>query len=115
MYFDEMAHLFTDIENRFKFNPTSKWGDHYWAEHIMAENSLFKIGTADNSYAVAVFIEAKDEFPGLAEHKLLDYVNGITKILLEQFGEVMTWGGAWCSSTVTGPYDHLPRWAIRDR
>ncbi len=93
------------VKERFpSFSTADKYGDGYWAEHIRLENRFFRIGTADNQWSCAVFIQMKDDLwpeeENLARHHFQRYCDGIKAIMLDHLGEISLRCGAWCSRTL---------------
>ena len=82
-----------------------EFGDGYWCEKFRLENSFFRIGTADNEWAEAVFIQMRDDLweneENLAARHFESYQRGIQKILLEMHGTIYLRNGPWMSSKLT--------------
>lgn len=103
---EDLAGALKAIAKRFpSFRETDRRGDTYWCESIRLENRLFRVGTADNEWSEALFIEMRDDLcpedVNLARRHLQSYRDGIEKILLEWFGEVARRNGPWMSSRIT--------------
>lgn len=102
---EDVCQIIEAIEKRFpSFSSIDTWGSNYWGEHFRLENKFFRIGTADNEWSQAVFIQMKDnlwpEEVNLASRHFQTYCDGIMSIMLDTLGEISLRCGAWCSRTV---------------
>ena len=103
---EDVRYLMREIQKKFpSFKEVDKWKDHYWNQHALLENSFFEIGTADNEWAMAIYIKEKDdiwdEHMNLASRHFENYTKGIQDILLDAFGTIYTRNGPWMSSRLT--------------
>lgn len=102
---DDVSEVMDAIKQRFpSFYDDEKYGDGYWGEQYMLENKLFRIGTADNQWSEAVFIQMRDDLwpeqENLARQHFPRYCEGIKKIMLEFFGEIHLRNGPWMSEVL---------------
>ena len=88
------------------------YGDRYWDEEYRLENKLFRIGIADNTWSLALFLQMRRDLEPdqetLARRHFAAYSKAILTIMLETFGQISLRSGAWCSRTVRleTPADH---------
>ena len=103
---DDIESAVREIQHRFpSFSERRTMVDNCWAQEVLAENSLFVIGIADNQWSEAVFIKARDDlYPedmNLARRHFNTYCDGIQRILLDMFGEVCLRCSAWTHQRIT--------------
>lgn len=103
---DDIDTLMISIRHRFpSFHKIKEWGDNYWGEKYLLENSYFRIGIADNQWSEAVFIQMKDdlwpELENLAIRHFDEYRKGIARLMLDMFGTIYLRSGPWTSSRVS--------------
>ena len=88
------------IKDRFSTFAESKgWkGD----VKFLLSNGLYVIGIADNQINNAITLQMREDLPAeqipLAQKHFAEYKRGISKILLDMFGEVRKYGGWFCSA-----------------
>jgi len=96
--------LMDEICKRFpSFYREEKQMNHYWGQRQILENKFFVIGTADNEWSEAVFIQMKDDIwpceqENLAIRHFESYCKGIREIMLDLFGTIYLRNGPWMSS-----------------
>ena len=95
---NEILRLITEKYHSFHA-PEKKYGDSYWGIVYQLENSIFRIGIADNQWSDAIFIEVRDdtEYENLAKGLCEIYIAGIEDILKDYLGKVYVRNGAWMS------------------
>lgn len=104
---DDVDAIMVSIRKRFpSFYPAvMEHGDGYWGEKFRLENSFFRIGTADNEWSEAVFIQMREDLwpeeENLARRHFPRYCEGIKKIMLETLGTIYLRNGPWMSSKLT--------------
>ena len=103
---DELIEAMFRIKDRFSTFAESKgWkGD----VQFLLSNGLYVIGIADNQVNNAITLQMREDLPPeqipLAQKHFAEYKRGISKILLDMFGEVHKYGG-WFSSAPLGEDD----------
>ena len=103
---EDMHKALESIRKRFpSFEKVDgEWGSRYWGEEYCLKNKLFRVGLADNTWSMALFIQMRDDIwieqENLAKRHLPEYSKAILQIMLETFGEISIRSGAWCSRTV---------------
>lgn len=86
-----------------KFKSFVSTGDDYGT---IMENNLFEIEVEDNEWSYAVkLIQKEDDYDnhleGLQKKHYNNYLNGIKNILLDMFGTIGCYSGAWTHGTIT--------------
>lgn len=102
---DMLVHEFAcEVMQRFpKFDYVNKWISR--DRKAILENELFYVVLEDNEWSMAVeLIEREDswrDYSGLRAGLYMIYLNGIREILLDMFGEIGEYAGAWTHRIVT--------------
>lgn len=96
---DFEMNLIAMLQDRFKsLRKIDKWIDRY--QRAILENDLFYVALEDNEWSIAVELIQKegtwgDELLGLQIGLYQKYLKAIKEIILDLFGEVGVYAGAW--------------------
>ncbi len=99
LYEDLCMNLVWEMKARFKsFDQVNKWISR--TQRALLENELFYVALEDNEWSIAVELIQKegaygDELLGLQLGLYEKYLKAIKQIILDMYGEVGVYDGAW--------------------